>query len=63
GGLGFGPKMALILQLPRGKAQDIGLNFYPNLRKSFAVLSFKIYVRKIRSNLIQKAANVFAKTS
>ena len=34
-----------------------------NLRKIFAVLSFKIYVREIPSNLIQKAANVFAKTS
>ena len=60
---GFWPKMALILQLPRGKGQGMSLKFYPNLRKSCAILSFKFYIRKIPVNLTQKAANVLAKTS
>lgn len=47
----------------RGKERGAGLKFHPNLRKIFAALCFKIYVRKIAANLIQKAANVFAKTS
>ena len=45
------------------KEYGAGLKFRLNLRKIFAVLSFKIYIRNITANLTQKAANVLAKTS
>jgi hypothetical protein len=45
----------------KGKEWGAGLKFHPNLLKIFADLSFKIYVRKLAANLIQKAANVTSK--
>ena len=39
----------------RGKGQGVSLKFHPNLRKSFAVLSFKFYIRKIPVNRLKKA--------